>query len=163
MTKLGDFIGEMCKVLLPVNETSFQGDKNSKIAICTLGSINLLKEISNGKIMNHVFIAGRLFSENVGIDTIVLFINKNPHVKTIVLCGKEVWGHRAGHSLIQMHRFGIEHNGRIIGSTSPEPILKSSKEQIEFFRKNTRIIDMIGIVNLKRIESKILEIKKEDQ
>ena len=41
---------------------------------------------------------------------------KNKNVKTIILCGKEVWGHKTGHSLLALHKNGIDQNNRIIKS-----------------------------------------------
>jgi tetrahydromethanopterin S-methyltransferase subunit A len=64
-------IGEICKRLLPIKHERYVGN-GSKIAICTLSSIGLLKEISNDtKLMNELAIVGRLLSENKGIDEII--------------------------------------------------------------------------------------------
>jgi len=34
-------------------------------------------------------------SENKGIDSIIEYVNKNQKIKTIIVCGKEVSGHKA--------------------------------------------------------------------
>ena len=44
MNKLGDTIGKICEVLLPIPEEFYIGNDNSSICICTLSSIKLLKE-----------------------------------------------------------------------------------------------------------------------
>ena len=92
MKTLENLMGEICKTLLPIPEEVYFGNQNSSIAICTLSSINLLKEISNSDILNKVAVIGRLLSENKGIDEIVRYVNSNQNIKTILLCGKEVPG-----------------------------------------------------------------------
>ena len=143
MNSLAFVFGEICKVLLPIPEEVYFGNQNSSIAVCTLSSINLLKEISTSDLLNNVAIVGRLFSENKGIDSIVRFVDSNKNIKTIILCGKEVWGHRAGSSLIALYENGIDNSGRIINSTSPDPILKVSKEQVSKFRNQVKIVNKI--------------------
>ena len=75
MNALGEAIGTLCKIILPIPEESFHGNSNSSIAVCTLSSIDLLKKFSNSPILNHISIVGRLLSENKGIDSIIEYIN----------------------------------------------------------------------------------------
>ncbi len=49
MNALGEAIGELCKIILPIPEESFRGNSNSSIAVCTLSSIDLLKKFSNSQ------------------------------------------------------------------------------------------------------------------
>ena len=136
MNALGEKIGELCKAILPIPEEYYYGNPNSSIAICTLSSIDLLKKFANSEILNHLSIVGRLLSENKGIDSIIEYVNKNQKVSTILICGKEVWGHKAGHSLFELHKNGIDKNNRIINSISPDPYLTISKSKIDYFRNN---------------------------
>ncbi len=156
MNSLGNMIGEICKVILPIHEEFFLGNNNSTIAICTLSSINLLKNISNSEIMNQIFLAGRLLSENKGIDSIVKFVNQNQNIKTIIVCGREVWGHKAGHSLLQLHKNGIDSNGKIIGSSSPEPFLTVTQNKVNFFQNEVKLVNMINETNLEIIKQKVI-------
>ena len=110
MNKIGEAIGELCKVILPINEEFYLGNPDSNIAICTLSSIDLLKNIRDSDILNKISVAGRLLSENKGIDSIIKYVNKHPKINTIIVCGKEVWGHKSGHSLFQLHKNGIDQN-----------------------------------------------------
>ena len=105
MNKLSDAIGKLCEVLLPIPEEFYIGNTNSSICVCTLSSIKLLKELKNSQIIENVAIAGRLFTENKGIDSIIKYVNQNKKIKTIIVCGKDVWGHKSGHSLFQLHKF----------------------------------------------------------
>ncbi len=157
MNKLSDAIGKICEVLLPIPEEFYIGNTNSSICVCTLSSIKLLKEIKNSKIFENVSIAGRLFTENKGIDSMIKHVNENKKIKTIIVCGKEVWGHKSGHSLFELHKNGIDNDKRIINSTSPEPFLTVSNSEIQYFQKE---IILVNLINETNIESIIQTIEK---
>lgn len=155
MNLLAEVIGKICKAVLPIPEEYVKGNSNSSIAICTLSSIDLLKKFSNYEILNNIALVGRLFSENKGIDSIIEYVNNNQKINTIIVCGKEVWGHKAGHSLLQLHKHGIDKNNRIINSASPDPYLTVSKFKIKYFQNNINLVNLINETNYERILSKI--------
>ena len=155
MNTFGETIGELCKIILPISEELYRGNSNSSIAVCTLSSIDLLKKFVNSKILDHISIVGRLLSENKGIDSIIQHVNKNQKITTIIVCGKEVWGHKAGHSLLQLHKNGVDKNNRIINSTSPDPFLRVSKSQIQYFQNNITIVNLINETDFETILDKI--------
>lgn len=156
MNAIGEAIGELCKAILPIPEESYQGNSDSSIAVCTLSSIDLLKKFSDSEILNHIAIVGRLLSENKGIDAIIEHVNKNQKIKTIVVCGKDVWGHKSGHSLFELHKNGVDKNNRIINSTSPDPYLTVSKSNIQYFQNNITLVNLINESDFKTIVNKIL-------
>jgi len=155
LNKLGDTIGKICEALLPIPEEFYIGNYNSSICICTLSSIKLLKEIKNSKIIDNVAIVGRLFTENRGIDSIIKYINQNKKIKTIIVCGKDVWGHKSGHSLFELHKNGIDNNNRIINSTSPDPFLTVLESEIKYFQKQITLVNLINETNIELINNKI--------
>ena len=155
MNKLGNTIGKICEALLPIPEEFYIGNYNSSICICTLSSIKLLKEIKNSKIIDNVAIVGRLFTENKGIDSIIKYVNQNKKIKTIIVCGKDVWGHKSGHSLFELHKNGIDDNNRIINSTSPDPFLTVSESEIKYFQKQITLVNLINETNIELINNKI--------
>ena len=155
MNKLGITIGKICEALLPIPEEFYIGNYNSSICICTLSSIKLLKEIKNSKIIDNVAIVGRLFTENKGIDSIIKYVNQNKKIKTIIVCGKDVWGHKSGHSLFELHKNGIDDNNRIINSTSPDPFLTVSESEIKYFQKQITLVNLINETNIELINNKI--------
>ena len=155
MNILGEKIGELCKIILPIPEEFYVGNLDSSMAICTLSNITLLKTFANSEILNHVSIIGRLFSENKGIDTIIRFVNNNKKIKTIIICGNDTSGHRAGHSLIQLHKNGIDNNNRIINSTSPDPFLTVSDSEIQYFQNNVSLVNLINETDFETILKKI--------
>ncbi|HII04708.1 MAG TPA: tetrahydromethanopterin S-methyltransferase subunit A, partial [Nitrosopumilus sp.] len=77
--------------------------------------------------------------------------NQNKKIKTIIVCGKEVWGHKSGHSLFQLHKYGIDDNNRIINSTSPDPFLTVSESEIKYFQKEITLLNLIGELNIELI------------
>jgi tetrahydromethanopterin S-methyltransferase subunit A len=155
LNKLGTTIGKICEALLPIPEEFYIGNYNSSICICTLSSIKLLKEIKNSKIIDNVAIVGRLFTENKGIDSIIKYVNQNKKIKTIIVCGKDVWGHKSGHSLFELHKNGIDDNNRIINSTSPDPFLTVSESEIKYFQKQIILVNLINETNIELINNKI--------
>ncbi|MGH1567957.1 MAG: tetrahydromethanopterin S-methyltransferase subunit A [Nitrosopumilus sp.] len=154
MNAIGEAIGELCKVILPINEEYYLGNQNSSVAICTLSSIDLLKNFANSKFLDQISIVGRLLSENKGIDSIIKYVNQNPQVNTIIVCGKEVWGHKSGHSLFELHKNGIDRNNRIINSKSPDPYLTVSNSEIKYFQDNVTLINLINKNELELILKK---------
>ena len=155
MNKLSDAIGKICEALLPIPEEFFIGNSNSSICVCTLSSIKLLKEIKNSEIIDKIAIAGRLFTENKGIDSMIKHVNENKKIKTIIVCGKEVWGHKSGHSLFQLYQNGIDDKNRIINSTSPDPILTVSKSEIQYFQKEITLVNLINETNIQLIINRV--------
>lgn len=155
MNILGEIIGDFCKMILPIPEEYYLGNSDSSTVVCTLSSINLLKKFTHSKILDHISIAGRLLSENKGIDTIIEYVNNNQKINTIIICGKEVWGHKSGHSLFQLHEYGIDKNNKIINSTSPDLILNVSKSKIQYFQNNVSLVNMINEIDFEVISNKI--------
>tara|TARA_B110000438_G_scaffold206741_1_gene198453 strand:+ start:382 stop:858 length:477 start_codon:yes stop_codon:yes gene_type:complete len=155
MNKLGDTIGKICEKLLPISEEFYIGNTDSSICICTLSSIKLLKEIKNSEIIDKIAIVGRLFTENKGIDSMIKHVNQNKKIKTIIVCGKEVWGHKSGHSLFQLYQNGIDDKNRIINSTSPDPILTVSKSEIQYFQKEITLVNLINETNIQLIINRV--------
>ncbi len=160
MNIVENIAGEICKIILPINEEVFSGNPTSSIAVCTLSSIKLLKEISNSSLMSQIALAGRLLSENKGIDSLVKHVISKKNIKTILICGKDTMGHRSGHSLLKLYENGVDSNGRIIGSSSPDPVLTITKSEIQNFQKQIIIINKIGETNISKIKHSINSLLK---
>lgn len=149
--RLDDMAGRICKSLIPVRKEYYLG-RGTSVAICTLSSIDLLEGIfQTPALMNKIAIVGRLLSENKGIDAIIGFSARHPDLERIVLCGKEVKGHRAGQALLSVARNGIDADGRIIGASGPYPLLHSEPNIVSAFRNRVQVIDLVGITKLETI------------
>lgn len=158
MNALGEAIGRVCEIILPIPEESFLGNPDSNLAVCTLSSMSLLKYIARSDTMHHISIVGRLLSENKGIDSILRHMDGNRRITDLLVCGKDVWGHRAGHSLFELHRNGIDQDGRIVGSTSPDPYVTVPEHMIEHFRHDVALTDLMGQTDPELILGKIARI-----
>jgi tetrahydromethanopterin S-methyltransferase subunit A len=160
MNLIEDIAGELCKILLPIEEEIFYGEPKSNIAICTLSSVNLLKEIANSSIMKEIAVTGRLFSENKGIDSLVKSVLSNEKIDTIILCGKDTLGHRPGYSLLCLYKNGIDENHKIINSPSPHPILTITKKEVVKFQSQVKIINKIGETSISKLKNLIKDYKQ---
>ena len=148
MNGMGNILGEICKIVLPIPEESYAGNPDSELAVCTLSSIDLLKQIASSPLMSKISVAGRLFSESRGIDSLLRYLSLHKNVKTMLVCGNEVRGHMAGHSLFCLHKTGIGPGRRIAGSASPEPFLTATTQQIAHFQDRVELVDRIGVTDL---------------
>jgi tetrahydromethanopterin S-methyltransferase subunit A len=150
MKRLDNAAGRLCKALLPIKHEYYLG-AGKPVAICTLSSIDLLQTISKSDLINRILIAGRLLSENKGIDAIIAFTMKHPNLKRIIVCGKEVRGHRAGQALLALASNGMDSSGRIIGAVGPNPIVTLPQQDVDIFRHQVEINDMIGTLDIGKI------------
>jgi tetrahydromethanopterin S-methyltransferase subunit A len=110
-------------------------------------------KIIHSTLMSKVVLAGRLLSENKGIDALVRYVIENKNTETILLCGNDTYGHRPGHSLLCLYKNGIDSDGKIIGSQSPDPVLTLTKSQVLKFQRQVKLIDKIGETSVSKIKS----------
>lgn len=155
MNTIEEIAGELCKILFPIEDRIYFGNSGSEIAVCTLSSMRLLDEITNSSLMSKVNIAGRLLSENRGIEMLVRHVISSGNIRTILLCGKDTTGHRSGHSLLCLHQNGIDESGRIVGSNSPDPVTSLTYEEVMMFQNQIKIIDRIGETNISNLKPEI--------
>jgi tetrahydromethanopterin S-methyltransferase subunit A len=154
--------GKICETLIPIKREYHIGRGGKEIAICTLSSIHLLENIcKSSEVMDKILVVGRLLSENKGIDTIIKFTLSHPELHYIIVCGKEVRGHQAGQALLSLYENGINNNNNtgsmlIVGAKGPHPVLRSSWEDVNAFRKQiNKIYNLIGISDIEQIKKQI--------
>lgn len=152
MNALTNLLGKLCETLLPIHENIYFGNPKSSLTICTLSSMDLMKQISESDLMKKINVVGRLLSENKGIDSLIRHIISNKNITTLLICGKEVRGHNAGQSLVAFHKNGVDENNRIISTTSPDPLLTITKAEVEKFRSQVKIVEKIGEINFTTIK-----------
>lgn len=144
--------GKICEFVLPIRLSYAMGNGET-IAICTLSDMSLLKEIvSRNDIMRKLFLVGRLLSENRGIDNILKTVHDHPHLRYLILCGREGKGHLPGQALISLYNYGTREDGYIVGARGSNPKLESTKEVISSFRTNIEIVDLIGSTDILQLE-----------
>jgi tetrahydromethanopterin S-methyltransferase subunit A len=88
-------------------------------------------------------LSGTVQTENIGFEKIICNITANPNIRYLLLGGPESEGHRTGEALKAFFQNGIDDKKRIIGTTSPHPILYNiSTEMIERFLDQVTLIDI---------------------
>lgn len=132
------------------------GNKASPVAISTLGSDELPEVIYRELGIGSFAIVGKTHTENIGIEKVIKNTITNPYIRFLILCGKDTRGHMAGQSLLSLSNEGVNHEKRITGSRGQRPVLKNLEfSEIEHFRKQVDVIDLIGTEDIKRIAEEI--------
>jgi tetrahydromethanopterin S-methyltransferase subunit A len=130
-------------------------DETSAIAVCTMeDDLDIPR--------SGVAIIGKLRTENLGLERIVLNIVSNPKIRKLLLCGREIRGHRSGHSLISLWKNGTDDSNRIIGCEGAIPYIQNiPKEFIDRFREQVEVVDLLGETDPKVIRREIAKIDLE--
>jgi tetrahydromethanopterin S-methyltransferase subunit A len=136
-------------------------DKSAPVAVSTLASIKLEEKLVRLK-PKGLCIVGKTETENIGIDKIVKNVISNPAIKTLIIAGKDTEGHQSGKTLLALWKNGVDRNMRVIGSKGRRPILKNvTPSEVNIFRKQIQIEDMIGCENTKTLAKKIVTLSQE--
>lgn len=111
----------------------------------------------------NVAIYGNLKTENIGIEKIVANVISNPYIRYLLICGKEIRGHKSGESLVALHKFGIDKNNKIVNAPGAIPYIENlNNESIKRFQNQITILNKIGIVDKLKLDEiiKIYKSKK---
>lgn len=130
------------------------------VAASTLGNVKLADRISELK-PKGLNIVGKTETENIGVEKIIKNVLAVPSIKYLILCGRDSEGHYSGNTLISLVNNGIDNNMKVIGSRGKKPILSNiTKEEVNAFRKQIEVIDMIECEDLNKILEKIQELSE---
>lgn len=106
-------------------------------------------------------IVGKLETENIGIDKLIKNTTANRNLHFLILAGVEPTGHLSGQTLLALSENGVDENGRVIGSKGKRPILRNvTQAEIDAFRKQIQVIDLIGCECIECVSDKIAELRK---
>ncbi|WP_255346877.1 DUF4346 domain-containing protein [Sedimentibacter sp. B4] len=135
-------------------------DELSPVAVSTLSNSKLADELAGLK-PKGLSIVGKTETENIGVEKIIKNILAVPSIKYLILCGKDSEGHYSGNTLMKIFENGVDYNNKVIDSKGRKPVLINTlAEEIESFRNNVLIINMIGCENTYEILNKIEELRK---
>ena len=85
---------------------------------------------------------------------IVANVISNPNIRFLLICGKEIKGHKSGESLKALHEFGIGEDNRIINAPGAIPYIENlKKEAIKRFQDQIEILDLINIIDKVKINN----------
>ncbi len=128
------------------------------VAISTLASTELTDRIAE---LNpaEVCIVGKTETENIGIDKLIKNTITNKAIRFLVLAGTDPKGHKPGQTILSLSSNGVDEKMRVIDSEGKRPFLRNvTKEEIESFRKQVEVIDLIGCEDVETILNKAKEL-----
>ncbi len=138
-------------------------DSSCSVAVSTLASVKLAEEIAKIK-PKGLRIVGKTETENIGIDKIIKNTVTNPAICFLIVAGKDPQGHQSGKTLLALWENGVDENMHVIGSPAIDPVLKNvTLQEIEAFRKQVKVIDLIGCEDPSKIANKIIELSSTKQ
>ena len=125
------------------------------VAVSTLASVELAERLAS-KRPKELCIVGKTETENIGIDKVIKNTITNPTIRFLLVVGKDPKGHLSGKTLLSLKENGVDEKMRIVGSPGKHPILKNvTREEVQVFRKQVEVVDMIGCEDDKDVVEKI--------
>ncbi len=132
------------------------------VAVSTLASVELAERLARDR-PTELCIVGKTETENIGIDKIIKNTVTNPTIRYLLVAGNDPEGHYSGRTLLSLWSDGVDENMKVVGSPSKRPILKNvSREEIEAFRRQVEVVDMIGCEDEEKIIEKIKELSRKE-
>lgn len=136
---------------------TFSDGKSRPVAVSTLASVELAERLATMR-PKGLCIVGKTETENIGIDKVIKNTITNPTIRYLLLTGKDSKDHLPGKTFLALGENGIDEKGRVIGSPGKSPFLRNvTQEEVEAFRKQVQIVDMISCEDEARIKEKINE------
>lgn len=130
------------------------------VAVSTLASTELSERLARRR-PEGLCIVGKTETENIGIDKIVKNTVANPTIRYLLLAGKEPGGHASGRTLLALKENGVDDGMRVIGSPGKRPLLRNvTQEEVDTFRKQVQVVDLIGCEDEGTIVEKIGELAR---
>lgn len=145
---------------VPGEYFSFRDGQSCPVAVSTLASVELAERLASIR-PKELCIVGKTETENIGIDKVIKNIITNPTIRFLLLAGKDPKGHYSGRTLLALRENGVDKNMRVVGSPGKRPILKNvTGEEVEAFRKQVQVVDLIGCEDANRIVEKMKELSQ---
>jgi tetrahydromethanopterin S-methyltransferase subunit A len=142
----------------PIVGEYFIVDANAHVAVVTLANLDLPKRIA-AQHPEGLSITGKLETENIGVDKLIKNVISNPKLRSLVIAGVESTGYQSGQTLLALAENGIDSMGRVIGSRGKRPVLRNvTDEEVEAFRRQVQVVDLIGCEDVDRIIALVKEL-----
>jgi tetrahydromethanopterin S-methyltransferase subunit A len=121
------------------------------VAVTTLASVALAPAIAR-RAPRGLCIAGKLETENIGIEKIVKNVVANPAIRVLICTGNEAPRHLAGATMLALFANGVDERRRIVGAPGARCVLPNATlGEIDAFRAGVEPIDMVGCTDLEEI------------
>lgn len=154
----------------PLEEGHYlRGNDYSPVAVCVLlpapydtipPEVEMLIRVA---IETGAALAGTLQTANIGLEKIIANVVANPNIRHMILCGREVEGHKAGDALIALVRNGVDDRRVITGTSAPTAYLFNiPTEAVERFRKQITLINLINVIDCETIKKAVWSCYQEN-
>ena len=142
---------------VPGEYVAFCDGPGCPVAVSTLGSGELAEQLAAAR-PKELCIVGKTETENIGIDKIIKNTVANPTIRVLVLAGEDPRGHRPGATLLALQEQGVDDRMRVIGAPGKRLLLRNvTKEEVELFRSQIRVVDLIGCQDIERVVATVRE------
>lgn len=132
----------------------------SVVAVSVLASKELAERLAILR-PKGLCIVGKTETENTGVVKVIKNIITNPNIRFLILAGKDSKGHCSGKTLVCLWQNGVNEKMAVIGSPGSRPILRNvTREEVEDFRKQIKIVDLIGCEDVVEIVQRINKISQ---
>ena len=106
-------------------------------------------------------IVGKTETENIGIEKIIKNVLAVSSIKYLILCGKDSEGHHSGNTIVSLVKNGVDNKMQVVNSKGKKPVLSNTtKEEVNAFRNQVEVIDMIGCEDLNKVLEKVQELSE---
>lgn len=130
------------------------------VAVSTLGNVELAERLATIR-PKELCIVGKTETENIGIEKVIKNAITNPTIQFLLLAGSEPKGHCAGSTFLALAENGVDEGMRVIGSPGKRPVLRNvSRQEVESFRKQIQVVDLIGCEDVETIAKKISDLSE---
>jgi tetrahydromethanopterin S-methyltransferase subunit A len=134
------------------------GGVSRPVAVSTLASVGLAETLADAK-PECLCLVGKTETENIGVEKLVKNTITKPDLRFLMVAGRDPDGHQSGKTLMALSKDGVDKDMKVIGSPGRRPILKNlAPSEVDAFRKQVRIVDMIGCEDPEAIMKKIKEL-----
>ncbi|MFC1732946.1 thymidylate synthase [candidate division KSB1 bacterium] len=154
---MGENEGSGISVSKYFSEHLISGNKESNVGIISLWTQK--ESIAEGLDKNTYASIGQLYSKT-GINALIRNIYSNPKIRYVIICGADKSG--SGEALLKFSNEGIDDTNHIIGTDNTHIDEEIPREDIDKFRHSVEIIDMMGVVDTKKIQEKINSLEKKE-
>ena len=143
---------------VPGDYFAFSDAQAGVIAVTTLASVDLAEALAKDRPQG-LCIVGKTETENIGIDKVVKNVVTNRSIRFLIVAGNDPQGHLSGSTLLALWQNGVNDEMRVVGSEAKRPILKNvSRSEVEAFRSQIEMVDMVGCEDIEAITKKITEL-----
>ncbi len=93
-------------------------------------------------------LAGTLQTANIGLEKLIINVVANPNIRYLILCGREVEGHKPRDALIALIKNGVDARRIIIGTSALTAYLFNIPLMvIERFKKQITLINLLNMID----------------